>query len=121
MAVEFQQFRVAPGNGDAALPPERPASAAARVSEPEGCYNPSRPTHYARTARRLSMTRISLAFGLIAGILAFGVQAQSPTESSKLILLLPGHFSGWICIDFGVAGAPPLPRQGTALIFRPRK
>ncbi|MGO9095835.1 MAG: DUF6843 domain-containing protein [Bryobacteraceae bacterium] len=50
-----------------------------------------------------------------------GAQTQAPpADSSKpIIFLLPDGFRGWVCTDFGVAGAPPLPREGDALIVRP--
>ena len=71
------------------------------------------------------MTKRLHGIGLTAGILAwllpgcvFGAQATSQIESPKIIALLPGGFKGWACIDFGVGGALPLPREGDSLIFR---
>lgn len=49
--------------------------------------------------------------------------AQSSQSSAdiaqKFHFLLPNGFRGWVCVDFGVVGAPPLPREGDALVIRP--
>ena len=37
-----------------------------------------------------------------------------------IIYLVPEHFSGWMCVDFDVKSAPPLPREGKALVVRPQ-
>jgi hypothetical protein len=74
------------------------------------------------------MTRVSLPQGLIAIVLAcmgpgyvLGTQVESPSERTSIVFLLPEGFSGWACVDFGAAGAPPLPREGDALIVRLRE
>lgn len=41
-------------------------------------------------------------------------------EPQRIILLLPEGFHGWACADFGLAGAPPLPREGDAAVVRLR-
>lgn len=42
-------------------------------------------------------------------------------DPPKFLFLLPEDFHGWICMDFGVKGAAPLPREGDALVVRPRE
>ena len=37
-----------------------------------------------------------------------------------IIYLVPEQFSGWMCVDFDVKTAPPLPRENKALVVRPR-
>jgi hypothetical protein len=37
-----------------------------------------------------------------------------------VIYLIPEHFSGWMCVDFEVANAPALPREGKAMVVRHR-
>jgi hypothetical protein len=53
------------------------------------------------------------------------VAAQSTQPSTnnpkKFIFLLPDGFKGWVCVDFGVVGSTPLPREGDALVIRPRR
>lgn len=39
---------------------------------------------------------------------------------ADIIYLVPEHFSGWMCVDFDVKTAPPLPREKQALVVRPR-
>jgi hypothetical protein len=63
----------------------------------------------------LAQLRPALLILLLAG--SNGITADDP---QRLIYLLPEGFSGWVCVDFGVAGAPPLPREGNALLIRPR-
>jgi hypothetical protein len=73
-----------------------------------------------RTLRRLGLAAISLIW--IATLSLVAAQSKvSPTESPKrFIFLLPDGFRGWVCVDFGVLGAAPLPRDGDALVIRPR-
>jgi len=37
-----------------------------------------------------------------------------------VIYLISENFSGWICVDFEVENAPALPREGRAMVVRPR-
>jgi hypothetical protein len=46
---------------------------------------------------------------------------QASDEPRRFTYLLPNGFTGWVCVDFGVAGARSLPREGNALIIRPAK
>jgi hypothetical protein len=39
---------------------------------------------------------------------------------ADIIYLVPESFSGWMCVDFNVKTAPPLPREKKALVVRPR-
>src|SRR6266849_125917 len=49
-----------------------------------------------------------------------GAQTLALDGPSQIIFLLPVGFKGWACTDFKVPGAPPLPREGDALIVRAR-
>lgn len=68
---------------------------------------------------------LSLVVSLVAWI---AVSSPLAAQSKKAqvggprnyTFLLPDGFKGWICVDFGVAGAAPLPREGDALVIRPR-
>ena len=75
------------------------------------------------------MVRIVLRLGVSATFLvclaatsAVAAQStQSSTDSPKrFIFLLPDGFKGWVCADFGVVGAAPLPRERDAFVIRPR-
>src|SRR6266568_3403843 len=44
----------------------------------------------------------------------------TPDSPTQIVLLLPVGLKGWVCTDFGVPDAPPLPREGDALIVRAR-
>ena len=37
-----------------------------------------------------------------------------------IIYLISENFSGWMCVDFEVENAPALPREGKAMVVRPR-
>jgi hypothetical protein len=76
------------------------------------------------------MIRIIFVFGLAANLLicleassSFRTRSQDNQgdKELRLILLIPEDYKGWVCTDFGVAGAPPLPREGNTLIIRGRK
>src|ERR1700751_859460 len=47
-------------------------------------------------------------------------QPASADRPIQIVFLLPVGFKGWVCTDFEVPGAPPLPREGDALIIRAR-
>jgi hypothetical protein len=52
----------------------------------------------------------------------FAQSRDKPLENPpKFLFLLPEGFHGWICVDFGVKGAAPLPREGDVLVVRPRE
>ena len=40
-------------------------------------------------------------------------------QDPEVIYLLPENYHGWICVDFEVKSAPPLPREGKAVVVRP--
>lgn len=59
--------------------------------------------------------------GLAVLAVAVALSTVPPGGSDRRFLfLLPEGFRGWACVDFGVAGAPPLPREGDLLVIRPR-
>jgi hypothetical protein len=43
-----------------------------------------------------------------------------PLGSPKVVYLVPENFSGWVCMDFDIEGAPPLSREGKAVVIRAR-
>jgi hypothetical protein len=64
----------------------------------------------------------SLFVWFAAASLAAAQSTRSSTSSpKKLIFLLPEGFKGWVCVDFGVVGSTPLPRDGDAFVIRPRR
>jgi hypothetical protein len=87
-------------------------------------------SHYRRRIQKFaaivfSFLRLGLATGSLVWIaVPHPVAAQSNKGPAgtprKYIFLLPDGFRGWICVDFGIAGAAPLPREGDALVVRPR-
>jgi hypothetical protein len=76
------------------------------------------------------MIRTLLRWGLAAGLL-LGIAMPPPSAAQskespagtqkKFIFLLPEGFKGWVCVDFGEVDASPLPREGDALVIRPRQ
>ncbi len=73
-----------------------------------------------RNLLRIGLAASSLMWLVTAVLTAAQSVRSSSSQSTKLIFLLPDGFAGWVCIDFGIAGAPPLPRDGDARIIRPR-
>src|SRR5882672_6247499 len=69
-------------------------------------------------------THISVIAIVFAGLFfgsAVPAQSQPPSADRPIIVfLLPVGYKGWVCTDFEVPGAPPLPREGDALIIRAR-
>ncbi len=72
------------------------------------------------------MRRITTALGLTASLFAWlATDSLKPGPSSwtpkdeilPVILLIPADFNGWVCTDFGVSGAPALPREGNAIVI----
>lgn len=53
--------------------------------------------------------------------LMIGILQGSGAETPRFRYVLPADFSGWACVDFGVAGAPPLKRDGAAYVLEPSR
>jgi hypothetical protein len=56
----------------------------------------------------------------VAASLLLGISCRAPAlrPSSKVIYLVPENFSGWVCVDFEIKGAHPLPREQGAVVIR---
>jgi hypothetical protein len=72
------------------------------------------------TLRRLGLAA-SMLIWIVTPSLVAAQSKESPDITKKFIFLLADGFKGWMCVDFGVVGAPPLPREGDALVIRPRQ
>jgi hypothetical protein len=53
-------------------------------------------------------------------LLTIALAAPCVFADDGIAVVLPEGFRGWTCVDFGVAGAPPLPREGGVAVIRPR-
>jgi hypothetical protein len=63
----------------------------------------------------------SIAGLLVASLpVAAACDALTLQRSPEVIYLVPENFSGWVCVDFEVKGASPLPREGHAIVIRAR-
>ncbi len=70
---------------------------------------------------RVSAVLAALISGLISVTMTGTSQAQNVSaKPPELVFLLPEHFEGWTCVDFGVVGAAPLPREGNSFVVRTR-
>jgi hypothetical protein len=76
---------------------------------------------------KVRKVRILLLLGLVGNALIsigaatlVGAQSSESRTYQNFIFLLPDGFRGWVCVDFGIAGAAPLPREGNTLVVRPR-
>src|SRR5258708_2924713 len=70
--------------------------------------------------KQKTLSWFNIALAVIGGGCFVRAQSQpaSVDDPIQLVFLLPVGFKGWVCTDFGVPGAPPLPREGNALIIR---
>jgi hypothetical protein len=70
----------------------------------------------------VALTTVTLTLAITSAHAAPAVSASDRPSSlsARFVYLLPKGFRGWACTDFGVVGAPPLPREGDALVIRPR-
>ena len=57
---------------------------------------------------------------VVASLLGPACDASYPELKPKVIYLVRENFSGWVCVDFNINGAPPLPREGEAVVIRAR-
>jgi hypothetical protein len=57
---------------------------------------------------------------LVVGLLGPACDAIYPELRPKVIYLVPENFSGWVCVDFNIKGAPALAREGEAVVIRAR-
>ena len=64
--------------------------------------------------------RRGVAVGVLSvvGLLGPACDAIYPDLRPKVIYLVPENFSGWVCVDFNIKGAPALPREGEAVVIR---
>src|SRR5262245_50154348 len=62
----------------------------------------------------MSPRRLVLLFLLV------GFEQLAAQDRRRFLYLLPEGFSGWVCVEFGVTGAPALPREGDRLLIRVR-
>ena len=75
----------------------------------------------AKTLLHAALVTSLVALALISSAPMLYAQSQVSPADHKFIFLLPDGFRGWVCIDFGIEGAPPMPRQGDALVVRPSR
>jgi Leucine rich repeat len=73
------------------------------------------------TLRRLALAASSLILIAAPQMLAAQSDASPTNGQTKFIFLLEDGFRGWVCVDFDIAGAEPLPRKGDARVIRPRR
>jgi len=78
-------------------------------------------TNVAKTLLRLGLVAISLLWLPAPSFAAAQSRIPPVIRPQKFLILLPEAFRGWMCVDFGVAGAPLLPREGNARVIRPRQ
>lgn len=73
------------------------------------------------TARFLRAILVTGAVGLtcMGCDLFWLAQTREVPQGPSLIYVLPEGFSGWACVDFGVATGTPLEQEGTSLVIRP--
>jgi len=64
--------------------------------------------------RAISAASIALVAGLVAWM-AFGLRASTRPGSRFMI---PDGYVGWVKLEFGVPGAPPLPMEGGKYVVR---
>jgi hypothetical protein len=74
-----------------------------------------------RTLLLLNLTTSALIWLIVLPLPAQQSPRVPTPTPNKYIFLLPEGFKGWVCVDFEVAGAPPLPREGDAQVIRPRQ
>lgn len=70
------------------------------------------------------LLRVGLAASSLIWVAASPLATAQSARSTKgnptkFVFLLPDGFRGWVCVDFGIAGAAPLARDGDARVIRP--
>jgi Leucine Rich Repeat (LRR) protein len=63
----------------------------------------------------------TLPIWIVTPLLPAAQSKASPDSPERFIFLLPEGFRGWVCVDFGIVGAAPLPHEGDAAVIRPRQ
>jgi hypothetical protein len=61
---------------------------------------------------------VTIAALFVVGLLGPACDAIYPELRPEVIYLVPENFSGWVCVDFNIKGAPALPREGEAVVIR---
>ena len=70
---------------------------------------------------RLRSLKLLLLSALAVGNAACFFPWSDPPQGPSLIYVLPQGFSGWVCVDFGVAGAPTLDQEGASFVIRAKE
>jgi len=65
--------------------------------------------------RRGASTR---ALVVVASLVGAACDAAFTELKPKVIYLVPENFTGWVCVDFEIKRAPPLPREGDVVVIR---
>ena len=73
------------------------------------------------TSRRLVLAASSLILIAAPPLSASQSEASATNGQTKFVFLLQDGYRGWVCLDFGIAGAKPLPREGDTRVIRPRQ
>jgi hypothetical protein len=75
-----------------------------------------------RMRRTGSMPRLaSIGAVLVANVLlSVACDTLDPSLPPQVIYLVPESFSGWVCVDFDIKVAAPLPREGATVVIRAR-
>ena len=71
-------------------------------------------SHHADSARRCLAVAV-LAAAVLQGAACDAIHREA---AARVVYLVPENFSGWVCVDFDIKGAPPLPREGQQVIVR---
>jgi hypothetical protein len=74
-----------------------------------------------KTFERLMLAASSLILMAATPLPAAQSEASAKNSHAEYLFLLPDGFRGWVCVDFAVAGAQPLPHEGDARVIRPRE
>jgi hypothetical protein len=73
-----------------------------------------------RREKRIPLEKVKA--GLMSGVgtvVLLFLALAGRAFGADVVVLLPENFSGWVCVDFGVAGARPLPREKGAAVIKP--
>jgi len=74
-----------------------------------------------RRGRCIVLAAVPFVWMATPSVLVGQSKTSRAATPAKYVFLLPNGFRGWVCVDFGVAGAAPLPRDQDAVVVRPHQ